>query len=924
MSPPSPTNPVARWLASWRFAWRTALLDLRRNTGATALSLLLVIVPIAVTVMGATAISSTNSARALHLVNPDYRVLLTAEVPATKPTTTINDLRNIAAVTGEDLSAGFTTTQASEPGGETQFTVLHLESKPPPGVPIQLLSGSWPTTAQEVLVVPGGRFGHLSPGDTFTANNRAQTVEYTVVGQATGAIWTGEQRLKNIEAITHAPANRPPPEATWHWLVTKNARAAHDESLVEYHVLGFTKSATHIDWSLIYMITYGGATSAFDFKVSVLSTMEPETVISTFPLWVLLVIAVGLVVSPALLLAIRRHRRTLTIAHGQGASAKHLRRVMSAQAVLMSCVSLLAVSVVCGILLPLVEWFLRSPSRGVYSYATTINITALAIIAFSVLIGCLVSGRLIASPAPSNVMPSALRRVASRKMATMAGTAIVIVSLGLAVVYPPSASFYLSRVDYKLAVWLLIGFLLLTPALLRGMAFLAERGPVWLRLGMRDAARVPHRSVPLVGAVMAATLVAILVSWNLGGGATLDTSDSAQSSDTYELSSIDYPASASEGDIAADVAILRNTPAIDSAFRFSVARALPLNTFVPPSENARTFPSSLKNVLMAAHESCRVQPDDGATSDTPVAGELVCAGGTAHHHQTFEANDKNLARAVVVMTTDDADKLFDLSDEERRAYVDGSAIDTLTRSQSGTGPIHLMAWKDLPINNTSWQAVQPVSATLPRIQRGESHGSGVFLSPAVIVSPTVVDKLGVTPVRHSVLVKHATIMTPTAAAALDASLTGDARRVVAAASQASQSRHPLEKVGLWFGGVLLLVVVVFLTALNALMLRSETHIIHAVGSTRSILRAVISSQSAVLTVLGMVLGGVIGAAFLLLIVTSFEPLHSGFGWDFFARTSIGNADWATLASVMLAVAAVAPIVASLCLPHQDRGIRRVH
>lgn len=534
----------ARWRASWGVALRMARRDLRRHKGRAVLVFLMVAIPVAI-IAGAATLGATSdtdsvdrttaimgSAQAL-VQGPQVGKLQQTPDPneggmgwdSDNPATVIPGYSSEGSTEANSRALGALVGGTAVPIGETQVRFVQGERRiritgmvlDPRGLDLgtkaSLSSGSWGTTADEIVITPSGERKGLPRSGTVTLSAGGTERPVRVVGTGTGWLEYGGQPDIIVPSMpAGAGADASGVGAAGSWLVLRS---------------------TPVTWTDVQHLNTYGLTV---FSRQVLENPPPDSALppelrprnefvqDTGRMiavlgGVMLFIITTLLVGPAFAVSASRQRRTLALAATNGAEVRQLRRTVLAQAVVLGVISAIG-----GCVLGLVAvraglwWWSRThPASSFASVPLDIPWTAIAI-----LLPCALLSAVVAALLPSlrlgrldiiGVMRGQSVSPPLNKVLPVVG--VILAAIGGYVVI--SGTRFQAGGDLRIvggAIALVGGTLLVVPALLAGAGRLATRLPVATRMATRDAARHRSRSTPTVAAILAG--VAALTAFSIG------------------------------------------------------------------------------------------------------------------------------------------------------------------------------------------------------------------------------------------------------------------------------------------------------------------------------------------------------------------------------------------------------------------------
>ena len=391
----------------------------------------------------------------------------------------------------------------------------------------ELVSGRWASTASEVVVTEAGIANGLPRGGTLTMTGAdGKPRQLRVVGVAT-ALGESYQLpfLVALPDLVAAISEMGLPSAflveradpvTW-----SDVRAMNDYGLLVQSRQVFLNPppASELDPRVAQRL--GGDQRRLDV--------------------ILLLAAIGLflettlLAGPAFAVSAARQRRSLALAASNGAETRQLRRYVLGQAVVLGFVSA-AIAVVAGVLLTLagLTWwqaghadFATGPFE--VSWPRVVGVFLCAVVAS--VVAALIPAKGIARLDIVSVLAGRAGDRSVHRGLPAAGGVIMVLS-GAAVIWSVASggAAGLGLHEYVMgigAVGLVLGCLMVIPALLALVGRLGTRLVLPLRLAARDTARQRGRSTPAVAAIMVA--VAALTALSIGA-----VSDARQQEDTYK------------------------------------------------------------------------------------------------------------------------------------------------------------------------------------------------------------------------------------------------------------------------------------------------------------------------------------------------------------------------------------------------------
>ncbi|MEO6144918.1 MAG: FtsX-like permease family protein [Dermatophilaceae bacterium] len=532
---PSAPSRFALWLAGWRVAIRIARRDARRYKWRSTLIVVMVGLPVLLLTGGITLLATTDVSTAESVP----RVMGSAQARISEisggdtprrmiqsPDGQYSDFRKDGAtaltVPGFADSGGTASTVQRVTGGRVipvlntwirvtlgdrrpSMPVLGIDARDPLARGMtELVSGRWANTPTEVVVTEAGIARGLPRSGTLTSTGRkGKPLQLLVVGVATGQPDNGElpclvglpDLVTGVSPDGSKPATflvgRSAP-VTW-----SDVRRLNDYGLVVQSRAVFLNPPPAAELDPQVAQTIGSSQRGNDLVLLL-------AVVGLF-------IETTLLAGPAFAVSAARQRRSLALAASNGAEARQLRRYVLGQAVVLGVVSA-AVAVVAGVLLMLagLTWWQASHAdftTGPFevSWPRVVGVFICAVVA-SVL-AALLPSKGIARLDIVSVLAGRTGDRSVRRGLPAAGVVVMLLSAtgliwsvaalepGLAAQAPLMAGG---------SVGLVVGCLMVIPALLALVGRLGTHLTLPLRLAARDTARQRGRSTPAIAAIMAA------------------------------------------------------------------------------------------------------------------------------------------------------------------------------------------------------------------------------------------------------------------------------------------------------------------------------------------------------------------------------------------------------------------------------------
>ena len=514
-----------QWLASWRVSLRMARRDVRRAKGRSLLVVFMVLVPVSLISYGVatsqsiglgpeTLDNSLGGAEArIESIVPGVAIQDATSswgyddntpaqpIPGYQQDGTLAERADaLGGLLNATVIPEVVTRERAVLGDRKVAAVIQSVSSPKGLAPkIELVTGRWPTSPDEVLVTPRGEHDGLPTSGSMTLSKLGVERTVTVVGTAHGRM---DYEMASLVSVP--PAN-PPEEEPIQWLIVGGGPVTWDDvlQLNEYGLTIFSRAVLadppSQDELAPTLIDIG-------YSDSVDSGLALVVLMSAF----LLFVFAALMVAPAFAVGASRQRRTLALIASNGATTKQLRRSMLAQALLLGALAA-ALGVAIGVLvlaaqILIVNTFLPWQLAGHLTLPIWallgIFLAAVAAVVSSAMIPATRLGRLdiVGVMRGQSVSPPVSRRLPLVGIALVAIGAVTVVGAFAT----RSESTLLPLVGVGALV---LGAILTIPILLVIAANAARRAPLSVRMAARDAARHRTRAVPTVAAVMAGAAI---------------------------------------------------------------------------------------------------------------------------------------------------------------------------------------------------------------------------------------------------------------------------------------------------------------------------------------------------------------------------------------------------------------------------------
>lgn len=642
---------LSRWRASWRIALRMAKRDLRRHKGRSVLVFLMVAIPVGLLAAAAT-LGATEQADGSDLTTarmgsgealvqgPQAGKIQQTPDPNQggtgwsddNPATTIPGFAADASPTDQATAIGRLVGGTAVGVGETEMRLVvgdrrvrvsGLVTDPRVadlGDKARLRSGAWGTGPDEIVITPAGERKGLPRSGSVTLSAGGTERAVRVVGTATALLeWGGMPDF----VVPSLPAGAGPGAsgigAAGSWVLVGGGPVtwADVQRLNTYGLTVFSRA----------VLEDPPPDSALPAELRAQDNFTQDTgrmiaVIGGVMLFILTTLLVG----PAFAVSATRQRRTLALAATNGAETRQLRRTVLAQALLLGVISAIG-GVVLGTLAVragLWWWVSTHPESSFASIALDIPWGA-----FAILVPCAVLSAVTAALLPSLRLGrlDVIGVMRGQSVSPRLNKALPVVGLLLAVIGGAvvlSAARVQAGGDFRVAigaVGLVLGTLLLVPAILVAFGALAARLPVAPRIAIRDAARHRSRSTPTVAAILAG--VVALTAFSIGLA-----SDTEQQMATYQPQALPGEGTIFTGDAETQLSVGAALRKVGTAVRTTpllVVRG-PEDPFGPSSAT----PSKPQPFVAAVPQGCTVQnalDHSGPDGRCSVLGTLAYESG---------------------------------------------------------------------------------------------------------------------------------------------------------------------------------------------------------------------------------------------------------------------------------------------------------
>ncbi len=857
---------LARWLSGWRVAIRIARRDARRYKWRSALIVAMVGLPVLVLTGGISLVATIDvstgesvprimgsaQARISDVGGPD-RIVQSPDGKNTRST----DGAGALTVPGFAADSLWTTSKvATVTGGRVVQTldswmrvtlgdrrlsmqVLGIEARDPLARGMtDLVSGRWASTTSEIVVTTAGIANGLPRQGTLTTTGPdGKTRLLTVVGIAAGQTGSGPPFLVALPALVTSAGDqtrvsaaflvgRPDP-VTW-----AEARRMNDYRLLVQSRQVFLNPPAEAELDPVMAQVLGPRQRANDLLLLL-------AVVGIF-------IETTLLAGPAFAVSAARQRRSLALAASNGADAHQLRRYVLGQAVVLGVVSA-AVAALGGVLLMLAGltwWQAGHPdfATGPFevSWPRVLGVFSCALLAS--VVAALLPARGIARLDIVSVLAGRTGDHADRRGLPVAGVAIMALS-GIATIWSVAA---LGKAGLGAqapllavgAVGLVLGCLMVIPAVLALVGRLGTHLVLPLRLAARDTGRQRGRSTPAVAAIMAA--VAALTALSISAASyTQNKEDTYQHQQPMGSGTISlFGEDASQRDVR--VVLARFAPQLNvEAVGYLGGNAAIATTsgtvwvtLVPPGCTEAQILAVLQNSKANPTGASRTAPTRCENQSTTHVGSLF--GNPAALDLT--TSQRAVLEGGGMLVTDPQ-----LTQNGEIRFVSGTATLGGSKVVEGRAITQRTAIPAMVVEPQVWATAFP----------GESDGAWIL--------PDTAKKLG-WPVRIAAF----NLTSPTGTISPEVESAVADRLGYGAILQVERGyRNPLRPILLVLfsvAGLLVLIASLISTALSLAESQNDMATLAAVGATRRTRRRVAAAQALVVAACGALLGVAVGAA----------------------------------------------------------------
>lgn len=536
---PSATGRFARWLSGWRIAIRIARRDARRYKWRSALIVTMVGLPVLLLTSGITLTATTDisAAESVPSVMGSSQARIHDNGPGRQVQSPDSQLNRILeagalAVPGFAPDSAWTTSKVQKVTGgrvirtldaglrvsigdrRPTMAVLGIDARDPLARGMtELVSGRWASTASEVVVTEAGIANSLPREGTLTATGPdGRPRQLSVVGVATGQTGAGRPFLVALPQLVTSTADQS--RGSTGFLIGRDPVSWQEvRRLNDYGLLVQSRQVflnpppeSELDPQIAQMV---GSTQR---------NLDLFLLIAAMGIF----IETTLLAGPAFAVSAARQRRSLALAASNGAEARQLRRYVLGQAVVLGVVSA-AIAVVAGVLFTLagLAWWQASHADfaiGPFevSWPRVLGVFICAVVAS--VVAALLPARGIARLDIVSVLAGRTGDHRIHRGLPIAGVVVMALS-GTGLIWSVAAAAKAgigtqAPLIVVGAVGLVLGCLMVIPAVLTFVGRLGTSLVLPLRLAARDTARQRGRSTPAVAAIMAAVaaLTALSIS----------------------------------------------------------------------------------------------------------------------------------------------------------------------------------------------------------------------------------------------------------------------------------------------------------------------------------------------------------------------------------------------------------------------------
>ena len=533
----APRMARGRWLASWRSAIRLAWRDARRHRAGSLLIMAMIGLPVLIISAGAAVVATTDvtpreslpvavgRAQALVTTHPSVVVqsadgrevaqseqLAPSPVPGRKPGDPWTPAQ-LEQLTGGRVGPSETTVlvvRHDSRSRQTPARVIGREVLPESGL-ATLLEGRWPERPDEVLVTEVGIAGGLPR----TGAVEIATARQTAVGEIVGVVAATGPDFSPVSLIV-GPEWLDAEDAT-SFLLFRDAPVTWTD-IQAWNAAGLSVLSP----AVIADPSAGGPPSTESCSICWPLRFDGGNALIVMLLSLGLVFETALLAGPAFAVSAARRRRSLALIASNGPTRSQVVRYVTAQGVVLGGVAVLVGALLgtaagwSGVRL-LAAIFDQSrvttigrPPLDTYGWSVAM-VTLVAFVAG--VLSALVPGVRLAGDDIAGELAERPRRGRIRRGLPIAGAVIMVAGallVGFSLTHRGAPTSMLAAgIGGSLLV---LGALFELPLVIERVGRWATHAPAAARIGMRDVARTPSRSLPAVAAITVAVAVLTMIT----------------------------------------------------------------------------------------------------------------------------------------------------------------------------------------------------------------------------------------------------------------------------------------------------------------------------------------------------------------------------------------------------------------------------
>lgn len=502
---------MRRLLIAWTSALRMARRDVLRSRGRSVLVAVMVGTPVLLTVVLSTLVATASvspkenvagtmgGAQAIaHLQGGQVRQAPDAGgFSSTEPSADDADAAvRLRALTGARIVPVVTGVGTIQAGAERRsVSVTAVDTRARVVRPmISLDSGRLPRTAGEAVVSPGVVDDHPH-GRIDVGTGTGRTVSLRIVGVGRADPYATARSARTIVVFPGVlPGLRP--QLPSGLLIDRSSPVTWDE-VKQLNKAGYSVESRHV-------LEHPPTRAEQYPDMLATGTDAGERAVLTIAVTAI-VLEVVLLAGPAFAVGVRRQRRELALLAAAGGAPADVRRVVLAQAVVLGMLASLVGAVLGVIASRVAVAVLPSVTRwtfGPFDLSWISIVAALILGSAAALVAAYVPATQVARQEVSAVLAGRRGTVRTRAGWPVLGVALIVVGTVLCFTrgIRSGGEIYVSAAT----VVIVLGTVLLTPALIGVLGRVGSLLPLTLRLAVRDTVRSRARSAPAIAAVMAA------------------------------------------------------------------------------------------------------------------------------------------------------------------------------------------------------------------------------------------------------------------------------------------------------------------------------------------------------------------------------------------------------------------------------------